>query len=646
MRIAFRSHLARKRADGNVLVTAIFISVFLFFISVALVAQNRQNILLVLCEDHRVRATNAANAALDFALHVMRTNPNWRKLLPHQNGQLESGELWSIDSITYSAKQPHMLEVVGKGTSGVFTSYRTRVIEEVSLGNAQGNSSSSTEPSQPTHIFAYASDGVTQKLAVLHPDMTWHLNDSLPNASLPWLVADRGPVFTQAEATDQSFIIADVTEEGVMGTKLLSSANTPLLYYTITETSQGWSPNKQPCSWYQKADAIKKNDLRILAHNDTGKDGKLSDYREAQVDTTSGVYRGPCLEWYTLNGGAIAAHRMKVYAYGTHHYYQGTQAIIRNGKYNVTKYPKQYDQSALLCYDAETDSWSIAVDTMIVSSDNGAPHITKWNDMTPTPSVLAYEDGYLLSLAAANKSRLIKISAANYDDQWHLGNTIQGTSHGIYHYKGNLIYHTTESKFGVSGLIDFNRDLNLLESLHFTRAATSAAYSGESLVEVVPKYELIPSLAIVKNDGSGGGSYNGTNCVACFEDHLYTFVTLRASVGAINDGMQALSPNLLAHIQNVYKDANGRSITGLAHYAGPHQEGECALEGTWQIWPNGLYDTATNFTSNYDNNRLLSLGSVAPGFKLLCTHLAAGYYEAESVTDGLNRYSVFLDKER
>ena len=59
--------LGVRKERGNILVMAIFMSVFLFFLSVALVAQNRMDITLALSVDHRLQAQMAARAATNGA---------------------------------------------------------------------------------------------------------------------------------------------------------------------------------------------------------------------------------------------------------------------------------------------------------------------------------------------------------------------------------------------------------------------------------------------------------------------------------------------------------------------------------------------------------------------------------------------------
>ncbi len=80
-----------KGQRGNVLITALFMAIFLFFLSVALISQNRMDISLGLSADHRLKADAAAKAGLDWGLRTMRTDPHWAKTLQGDSPELESG---------------------------------------------------------------------------------------------------------------------------------------------------------------------------------------------------------------------------------------------------------------------------------------------------------------------------------------------------------------------------------------------------------------------------------------------------------------------------------------------------------------------------------------------------------------------------
>ena len=84
-----------KNRAGNVLIVAIFMAIFLFFLSVALISQNRMDISLGLSVDHRLKAQEAARSGLDYALSVMRTRSNWADLLKEER-TLESGATYRV----------------------------------------------------------------------------------------------------------------------------------------------------------------------------------------------------------------------------------------------------------------------------------------------------------------------------------------------------------------------------------------------------------------------------------------------------------------------------------------------------------------------------------------------------------------------
>src|ERR1700712_697947 len=89
--------LKSRSLKGNILLVAIFISAFLFFLSVILVATNRQDILLAISVDHRMRASTAARAGANEALQIMRSNSEWEaKLGKSYKGQMASGAAFNV----------------------------------------------------------------------------------------------------------------------------------------------------------------------------------------------------------------------------------------------------------------------------------------------------------------------------------------------------------------------------------------------------------------------------------------------------------------------------------------------------------------------------------------------------------------------
>ena len=65
-------HCMKPKRRGNLLLSALFMSAFLFFLSVAIVVTNREDIRSTLLADHKMRAEFAADGTLDRDIQVMR----------------------------------------------------------------------------------------------------------------------------------------------------------------------------------------------------------------------------------------------------------------------------------------------------------------------------------------------------------------------------------------------------------------------------------------------------------------------------------------------------------------------------------------------------------------------------------------------
>ncbi|MCA9779888.1 MAG: hypothetical protein KC800_24335 [Candidatus Eremiobacteraeota bacterium] len=113
-----------RRSRGNIILTALFISIFLFFLSVALIWTNRQDISLSLSMEHKLKAQSAAKSAAYEAFYRLRRHGD---LEGFQQGTLSSGAEYDIQLVTLEplAKRGKVLLVRARGKSGPVTSYLT-----------------------------------------------------------------------------------------------------------------------------------------------------------------------------------------------------------------------------------------------------------------------------------------------------------------------------------------------------------------------------------------------------------------------------------------------------------------------------------------------------------------------------------------
>lgn len=118
---------------GSILLTSIFVSIFLFFLSVALIWTNRQDIALSLSMDNKLKAQVAARTG------AMRTYASLRALArppAELRGTLSSGAAWEVELVRLPAEEkrgPAIL-VKARGTSGAVSSYFTLHLLEVAPG--------------------------------------------------------------------------------------------------------------------------------------------------------------------------------------------------------------------------------------------------------------------------------------------------------------------------------------------------------------------------------------------------------------------------------------------------------------------------------------------------------------------------------
>lgn len=188
---------ARKQS-GNVLITALFMAVFLFFLSVAMVSTNRMDISLGLSLDHRLKADAAARSGLNWALVTMRTEPNWAEKLKAGPPTLESGATIEIEvrARSTSSGSPFLLLVSSVGSSGLVSVRHWAVVEEVKKPEG---------PQPATQLFARSEfpgkDGSQDNgLAMLSQDFQWYQLGELPtgHGEPNTIEASGGPLFAFA----------------------------------------------------------------------------------------------------------------------------------------------------------------------------------------------------------------------------------------------------------------------------------------------------------------------------------------------------------------------------------------------------------------------------------------------------------------
>ena len=130
-----------RRSRGNIILTALFIAIFLFFLSVALIWTNRQDIALSLSMEHKLKAQSAARTAAYEAFYRLRRHSD---LEGFQQGTLPSGAEYDIQLVRLEpyGKRAEVLLLQARGKSGPVTSYLTlHLLENEIAGVSNENDS-------------------------------------------------------------------------------------------------------------------------------------------------------------------------------------------------------------------------------------------------------------------------------------------------------------------------------------------------------------------------------------------------------------------------------------------------------------------------------------------------------------------------
>lgn len=175
---------------------AIFMAIFLFFLSVALVSQNRLDITLALSADHRLGADLAAHAGTQYALARMRSESNWEAdLAGGVEDETSHGAEWRVVVNPYPdpSGSPYLFEIHSAGSDGVVTRHQRMLVEEARLRTPD------RQDQLKPHLFGVIDTGASAKsLAVLGPGFKWQNLGEMPRAE-PVITANGGPLFAFGE---------------------------------------------------------------------------------------------------------------------------------------------------------------------------------------------------------------------------------------------------------------------------------------------------------------------------------------------------------------------------------------------------------------------------------------------------------------
>lgn len=368
---------------GNVVITALFIAVFLFFLSVALLVANKQDIALSLSMEHKLKAEMAARSVAFEAYGHLR---EYGKLSGALGSRLEKDVTTRVELVELPAtsRRGKLLDIRARGTSGPVSSYFTMRL-------------------QPTDL-ASASDG-DGKVMLLPPSHAIYgnfelveLDEAMPSS----LFANDGPAFTTSaveHGTAPAFMdtLPFFTDTGdllglgplvVVGPEPVTNTETNLQWLEYKGGAFEWQ-NIPPPDWlggkpdggtaptYVYPMNGPPNWNHASAHGDTegirGWTWVDSDPPTSTVDevrdslgamdpvaapTPVPFKSGNTQHFYTTRG-AIAAQGRDVYSHGWHYLYKPYQGAIPSEVTPLTgsllmRWP------CVLKYSTVENGWSIA----------------------------------------------------------------------------------------------------------------------------------------------------------------------------------------------------------------------------------------------------------------------------------------------
>lgn len=388
--------MRRGRRSGNLLLSALFMAAFLFFLSVALVLTNREDIHYTLFTDHKMRCNLAADGMLDYALQTMRTNSNWEEKFKTWRLPFRSGAEGSVLYRTWSDPQvlpgatryspPETpspsagIEIVATGRSGLFASERHMLLEEFRLADSllQGDSK--------PHLFNINEAGA---VTVLTPSFTWEtppatiarpIVGSLSAAGGPLLHLSEGQGTKPPEIKDFALTQVGGVPVPIAGLPL-SPKQIPIGHggFKLELKANNWGWVVLPDPGDQLGTVIQPS----ITPDDGGSSASGWDKLTLNWDTLAktpdqmtvdySYFNGPKINWYSLVGTRAEVQGDEYFCHGMHYYYSGFRFKNSQAAGGMThsqgKDPSLYEEPCILKFNLKTRQWSVVLDYLQVNSD-------------------------------------------------------------------------------------------------------------------------------------------------------------------------------------------------------------------------------------------------------------------------------------
>ncbi|MFN8611430.1 MAG: hypothetical protein U0931_28045 [Vulcanimicrobiota bacterium] len=568
--------LCWRRRSGNLLLSALFMAAFLFFLSVALVLTNRDDIQYTLFVDHKMRCNLAADGMLDYALQTMRANPAWEDrftgwVLPFSSGAegtvrykpwVDSPAIPGADRfIAPKTRSPSAgIELIATGRSGLFRAERHMLLEEFRLADSVLDKGG-TKP----HLFVVSSSGQVQ---VLTPGFTWEqAGNTLAPPLTGTLSGGGGPlVHCSLDRGTQPPTIKDFTQITVGG---LPAVN-PVLTVSPTQIPKGQGAfllalKNDTFEWIQLPDPgdqlIKDLSQPVIAPDDGAISANGWDKITLNWDTIAktpdqltvdySYFNGPRIEWYALTGTRAEVVDGRYICHGTHYFYSGLKFKNSQAPGGMTRTQAKngflYDQPCILSCDLKTRQWTVLLDYLKVSAD---PMVepTVVPGVRPDPASLVVSPGPVVYTHGQDQT----------DNSWlTVGN--EGLSPSTLPKRISLV------PFGSNEFLytEPRGDIDVTPTLMALSVHDIAAYFPE----------FLPAL------NEGGPVDPGGSGIGAAEPKLKLRWSLDlASMTTCRDDLYAIARLVVTTQPNNGKLPETKEKSGLAHFDGKR----------WQILPAGL----------------------------------------------------------
>lgn len=580
------------RPRGNVVLTALFIAVFLFFLSVALLVANKQDIALSLSMEHKLKAEIAARSVAFEAYGHLREHG---KLSGALGLRLEKDVTTRVELVELPAteRRGKLLDIRARGTSGPFSSYYTLRLQPTELTSAQD--STGKVMFLPPTFAVYGNFQLVE------------LDESLPTA----LFANEGPAFTVSTVEngtrpvfqDTLPVFSEAGElEGVgplviLGPPPTSNTETALQWLEYEGGAFQWQPIPPPDSLSKSPAggasptliyemAAGANWTHSSAHGEGAEllgwswvdtEPPTSSVEEIQGTLTPGLpvaasplvsFQSGSNQQFFSTRGAIAAQGADVYSHGWHYLYQPYRGGVPSEASPLTgslliRWP------CVLRYSTKEKGWTVAWTPL---RDDGSVKTSR----TPDPgSLWVTSAGEVYSLTSSGDKRLMLLKAGGdvevkdspipegqlffYRDQpWVL--TAEPSRLLNLENQSTIDFHTLPS--GVPGYHGTMLDIPQFQSLSADQVGTNdLSPAGAMTIEGYKTLTVLPDYLI-------GYSFADAKPVVCGND---LFLRLDVSVEGVD------SPHEL-YDEKYIEEQGPRGGPVLARYDGER----------WHVLPNGL----------------------------------------------------------